>query len=136
MSVGKMNTFIEIVSTEPIKDSEGFVTTGDNILASVRAYKEERRGNEKWANMAAFSTATALFRFRKIPGIEINPSLYICCADGRYKIISAEDVRGRGMYFECLTEKNKSECEVTFHYGKLFIKNAKRFFNSYLKTCR
>ena len=107
MSYGKMNTFIDIISTEPIKDAGGFVSRGDNILASVRAYKEDRHGNEKWANMAAFSTATSLFRFRKIPGIEINPSLYIACADGRYRIVSAEDVRGRGMYAEVLAEKQE-----------------------------
>jgi head-tail adaptor len=107
MSLGKMNTFIEIISTEPTKDEEGFVTAGDNILASVRAYKEERHGNEKWANMAAFSTATALFRFRKIPGLTIDASLYIVCEDGRYRIISAEDVRGRGMYAEVLAEKQE-----------------------------
>ena len=42
MSYGKMNTFIDIITTEPIKDAEGFVTKGDRILASVRAYKETR----------------------------------------------------------------------------------------------
>ena len=50
MSIGKMNTFINIISTAPTKDAEGFVTTGDNTLAAVRAYKEDRHGNEKWAN--------------------------------------------------------------------------------------
>jgi UDP-2,3-diacylglucosamine pyrophosphatase LpxH len=105
VSFGKMNTFIDIISTEPAKDAEGFVVHGDNILASVRAYKEDRHGNEKWANMAAFSTATALFRFRKIPGAVIDSSLFITCEDSRYRIVSAEDVRGRGMYVEVLAEK-------------------------------
>lgn len=44
MSFGKMNTFIDIISTVPVKDSEGFAVTGDTILASIRAYKEDRRG--------------------------------------------------------------------------------------------
>ena len=105
MSYGKMNTSIDIISTAPAKDAEGFVTTSDNILASVRAYKEERHGNEKWANMAVFSTATALFRFRKIPGLTVDTTLFIVCENGRYRIISAEDVRGRGMYIEVLAEK-------------------------------
>ena len=105
MAFGKMNSFIDIVSAAPAKDAEGFVTTGDTVLASVRAYKEERHGTEKWANMAAFSTATALFRFRKIPGVEVDATLYIVCGDARYRIISAEDVRSRGMYVECLCEK-------------------------------
>lgn len=107
MSLGKMNSFIDIISTEPVKDSEGFVTTGDHIVASIRAYKEYRHGNERWANMAAFSEATALFRFRKIPGIEITTSLFIICDSERYRIVSAEDVKGRGMYIEVLAEKQE-----------------------------
>ena len=107
MSYGKMNTFIDIISTTPTKDAEGFVTTGDNILASIRAYMEERHGNEKWANMAAFSTANALFRFRKIPGLTVDTTLFIVCENERYRIISTEDVRGRGMYFEVLAEKQE-----------------------------
>lgn len=105
MSFGKINTFIDIISTEPVKDDEGFVNTGDTVLASVRAYKEDRHGNEKWANRAAFSTATALFRFRKLPDLTITTSLYITCADGRYRIHSVEDIKGRGMYVEVLAEK-------------------------------
>lgn len=100
-----MNSFIEIISTAPSKDADGFVTTGDHIIASVRAYKEDRHGNERWANMAAFSEATALFRFRKIPGVEITTSLFLICDSERYRIVSAEDVRGRGMYIEVLAEK-------------------------------
>lgn len=107
MSFGKMNTVIDIISTEPIKDAEGFVNTGDTVLTSVRAYKEDRHGNERWANMAAFSEATALFRFRKIPGIEITTSLFIICDSERYRIVSAEDVKGRGMYIEVLAEKQE-----------------------------
>ena len=105
MSFGKMNTFIDIISTAPIKDSEGFITRGDNILASVRAYKEDRHGSERWTNMAAFSTATSLFRFRKIPGLKVTTEMVITYDDGRYQILSAEDVRGRGMYVEVLAER-------------------------------
>gem|GEM_PF-7034109 len=32
-----LNSFIDIISTEPFKDLEGFVTHGDNVVASVRA---------------------------------------------------------------------------------------------------
>ena len=107
MSFGKMNMFIDLITTEPVKDDEGFVHTGDTVLASLRAYKEERHGNEKWANRAAFSTATALFRFRKLHGLEVTTSLVITCADGRYRILSVEDVKGRGMYIEVLAEKHE-----------------------------
>ncbi len=104
MSFGKMTSFIEIISTAPVKDSEGFAVPGDTVLANVRAYKEDRHGSEKWANMAAFSTATALFRFRRIPGVEIDTSLCIVCGGNRYRIVSVEDIRNKGMYIEVLTE--------------------------------
>ena len=107
MSFGKMNTPIDIISTAPAKDADGFATQGDHAIASIRAYKEDRHGDERWANMAAFSEATALFRFRKIPGVEITTSLFIVCGDERYRIISAENVRGRGMYVEVLAEKQE-----------------------------
>lgn len=103
-----MNTFIDIISAAPVKDAEGFVTRGDTILASVRTYKEERHNSEKWANMAAFSEATAVFRFRKIPGITIDTALFIADADGRYNIVSADDVRGRGMYVEVMAKEVKA----------------------------
>ncbi len=105
MSYGKLNTFIDIVTTLPVKDSEGFMSTGDTVLASVRAYKEDRSATERWANMTAFSTASALFRFRAIPGVTVDASLVITCTDGRYRILSVENVRGRGMYIEILAEK-------------------------------
>lgn len=107
MSFGKMSTLIDIISTAPVKDADGFVTNGDHIVASIRAYKEDRHGNERWANMAAFSEATALFRFRKIPDVEITTFLSIVCDNERYRIVSAEDVRGRGMYVEVLAEKQE-----------------------------
>lgn len=107
MSYGKMNCFIDIISDAPVKDSEGFVAHGDTVLASVRAYKEEQHGSERWANMAAFSEATAMFRFRKIPGVSIDTTLFIVDGSNRYNIISADDVRGRGMYIEALAKEVK-----------------------------
>lgn len=105
MSFGKMNTFIDIISTEPIKDKDGFAAIGDKILASVRAYKEDRHGSERWANRASFSSATSLFRFRKISGLRVTSEMVIVCDDGRYQILSVDDVRNRGMYVEVLAEK-------------------------------
>ena len=105
MSIGKMNTFIEIISTEPVKDSEGFVKTGDNILASLRAYKEDQHGSEAWKNRATFSSATSLFRFRSIPNMKVLTSHTIVCPDGRYNIVSVEDIKRKGMYIEVLAER-------------------------------
>lgn len=100
-----MNTFVDIVSTHPVKDSEGFAIKDGTVLASIWAYKEDRHGSESWANRAAFSKASALFRFRKIPGLEITTAHVLVCADGRYNIVSVEDIKGRGMYIEVLAEK-------------------------------
>ena len=105
MSFGKMNTFIDIVQTNQTKDADGFVTSNDTVLASVRAYKEDRHGTTTWANRAVFSTATAMFQFRVIPGVTIDTKLQILCGGDRYKILSAEDVRGRGMYIEVLADR-------------------------------
>jgi hypothetical protein len=105
MSFGKMNLFVNIVSTETEIDSAGFSSVVDKVLASVRAYREERHGTAIWANRAAFSEATCLFRFRRIPRLTVTPEMYLVCMDGRYRILSVEDVRGKGMYIECLAEK-------------------------------
>jgi hypothetical protein len=66
MGFGKMRTFVDIISTKPVKDSEGFAEKGDVILASVRAYKEDKHGSEKWANRAAFFTQFQYFAHNQI----------------------------------------------------------------------
>ena len=108
MSYGKMNSHIDIISTDPVKDAEGFVTKSARVLASVRAYKEVRNTTAKWERIignAAFANVTAMFRFRKIPGLTVTTSHFISDGDGLYNIVSAEDVRERGMYVEVLAEK-------------------------------
>ena len=110
MSFGKMNSFIDIISIENVIDEEGFSEKIENVVASVRAYKEDRHGTQKWANMAAFSEATTLFRFRKIPDVNITTKLYILHEGIRYDIISVENVRERGMYIEVMTKKVEPAC--------------------------
>ena len=105
MSFGKMNGFADIVITERKKDSEGFTTTVDEVLASVRVFREGRHGSQRWANLAAFSEATDLFRFRIIPGLTITTDHIIVCDGCRFQITSVENVRGRGMYNEVLAKK-------------------------------
>lgn len=46
MSFGMMQTFVEIYSTNSVKDEEGFVTKEEVLLLKTRAYKENRHGNE------------------------------------------------------------------------------------------
>ena len=107
MSYGKMNTFIDIIEKATMKDHEGFRTEVDNIIASVKAYREGRHGNEKWANRASFSEATDLFRFRRIPGATITTAMVVVNKEGRFQITSVEDVKGRGMYIEVLAKEVK-----------------------------
>lgn len=98
-----MNTFVDIIDKTTVKDSDGFATETDKIVASVRAYREERHGSKKWANMAAFTTANAIFKFRNIPGIYIKSGMVIVCDTGRYNIVSVEKLKC--MYLEVMAEK-------------------------------
>ena len=105
MSYGKMNSFAGIVETKQVKDSEGFTTTRDEVLASIRVYREGRHGSQRWANLAAFSEATDLFRFRRIPGLTVTTDQFLVTEDGRFDIVSVENVKGCGMYIEVLAKK-------------------------------
>ena len=107
MSFGKMNGFADIVETRQIKDSEGFSTTQDEVLASVRVYREGRHGSQRWANLAVFSEATDLFRFRCIPGLTVTTDHFLICDGERFNIISVENVKGRGMYSEVLAKRSE-----------------------------
>ena len=108
MSFGKMNGFANIVKTKQVKDSEGFTHSEDEVLASIRVYREGRHGSQRWANLAAFSEATDLFRFRRIPGLAVTTDHVLVTADGRYDIVSVENVKGRGMYIEVLAKRSES----------------------------
>jgi head-tail adaptor len=107
MSFGKMNTFIDLVQKVTVKDSEGFSIETDEIIASVRAYREGRHGSEKWANRAQFSEATDLFRFRQIPNVTVTTAMVVENKEGRFEITSVENVKGRGMYIEVLAKEVK-----------------------------
>lgn len=107
MSFGKMSTQIQITQKQVTLDSEGFQTESDVVVATVRAYREGRHGSEKWANRAAFSEATDLFRFRTIPGVRISTDMRLFCDGTVFEITSVEDVKGRGMYIEVLAKEVK-----------------------------
>ena len=105
MSYGRMNAMISIAREVVIKDAEGFAAKVDQVLVSLFAYREGRHGSQKWVNRAVFSEATDLFRFRLIPGLNVNTSHVILCGDDRFEITSVEDVKGRGMYLEVLAKR-------------------------------
>ncbi len=105
MSFGKMNEFAEIIRVTVTEDEEGFQSRDDHPIATIRVYHEERHSSLKWVNLAAFSEATDLFRFRRIPGVTVDTDCFITGPGGRYSVISAENVKGRGMYIEVLAKK-------------------------------
>lgn len=105
MSFGKMNVFITIAEKEYVKDKEGFKTETDMVVAETRAYREGRHGSERWANLAVFSEATDLFRFRVIPGLTVTTDMKIICEDHAFEITSVEDLKGKGMYLEVLARE-------------------------------
>lgn len=100
-----MNGFADIKKITKTKDSEGFATTSETVIASIRVCREGRHGSERWANLATFSEATDLFRFRAIPGVEVTTEHFIECDGERFDITSVENVKGRGMYTEVLAKK-------------------------------
>jgi len=103
MSYGKMRDPVTLIRVHHEKDADGFVETKDEVLARIRAYHEQRHGNVKWANRAAFSEATALFRFRVIPGVTVEPLYIIVCGLKRFEVLSVEVLGAR--YVEILARE-------------------------------
>ena len=108
MSYGKMSTLVDIVKPTITTDEDGFRIVSDEVLATVRAYREGRHGSERWANRAAFTDATDLFRFRVLPKLPVTTDMALVCGAERFEITSVEDVKGRGMYMEVLARKVES----------------------------
>ena len=100
-----MDTRIRLFRKDHGTDAEGFLVRDAVPLVDIRAYKEDRHGTEGWKNRASYTTATTLFRFRKIPRFHFTNDLFIVCEGERYEIFSFEDVKGRGMYMEVLAER-------------------------------
>ena len=105
MSFGKMNTAASIGRAWTDTDEEGFSVTRVSPVAIVRVYREGRHGSVRWANLAAFSEATDLFRMRRLPHVQVTPGKLIVLGNERFEILSVENVKGRGMYLEILAKK-------------------------------
>lgn len=105
MGLGLMNKPAKLCEKTLVTDSEGFSSQRVAVLADIRVFVEGRHGSERWANLAAFSEATELFRFRKIPNVKVTTKQYIIFEDEEYDILSVEDVKGRNMYIEVLAKK-------------------------------
>ena len=105
MSFGLMKALVVIVKPTVTTDEDGFRSTTDEVLATVRAYREGRHGSERWANRAAFTDTTDLFRFRVVPKLTVSTDIALVCGAERFEITSVEDVKGRRMYVEVLARK-------------------------------
>lgn len=105
MSIGMMNTWIDLREKHLVSDAEGFRTAEYKTIATVRAYREGRHGSERWSNRASFTDATDLFRFRVIPNTAITNDMQILCDGREFQITSIENVKGRGMYLEVLAKE-------------------------------
>lgn len=105
MGLGLMNKPAQLCEKTFVIDSEGFSSQRVAVLANIRVFVEGRHGSERWANLAAFSEATELFRFRRIPNVKVTTKQYIIFNDEEYDILSIEDVKGRNMYIEVLAKK-------------------------------
>jgi len=105
MGLGLMNKKAQLCTIQNTTDPEGFVSSLLVVLADLRVFVESRHGSERWANLASFSEATDLFRFRKIPNIEVTTKHYILYDDNQYNILSVENVKGRNMYIEVMAKK-------------------------------
>ena len=105
MGLGLMNKKAKIISITRETDSEGFSFEQVEALAEIRMFVEGRHGSEHWANLAAFSEATELFKLRRVPGLTITTKHYVEIDGTRYNVLSVENVKSRGMYIEILAKR-------------------------------
>ena len=105
-TLGKMSEHIDLIQPMVTKDAAGFATTGDEVIASVRAYMQVRHASGAWVNRAAYTKADLLFRIRAIPGVKITETMQISSAHGRY-VIDAVEYLGR--YLQILAHRTEAE---------------------------
>jgi acyl-CoA reductase-like NAD-dependent aldehyde dehydrogenase len=94
-----MRTTIDLIKPVTQRDQAGFITTTDQMVATVRAYVELRHASAAWVDRAAYTRADRLFRIRQIPHVTVDESMEIAAPDGRYIIDTVEQV---GRYIEIL----------------------------------
>lgn len=105
-TLGKMSEHIDLIQPVVTKDGAGFATTGDEVIASVRAYMEVRHASPAWVNRAAYTKADLLFRIRAIPGVKITEAMQISSAHGRCVIDAVEPI---GRYLQILAHRTEAE---------------------------
>ena len=84
--IGSMQETIDLITPVARRDAAGFTASAEQVVASVRAYRQMRHASSAWVNRAAYTQATVLFRIRTIPGLPVSEVMHIAAADGRYVI--------------------------------------------------
>ena len=105
-TLGRMSEHIDLIQPVVTKDAAGFASTGDEVIASVRAYMEVLHASPAWVNRAAYTKADLLFRIRAIPGIKITEAMEISSARGRCVIDAVEHI---GRYLQILAHRTEAE---------------------------
>ena len=105
-SLGRMSHHIDLIAPVVTKDAAGFATTGDEVIASGRAYMQVRHASPAWVNRAAYTKADLLFRIRAIPGVKITEAMQISSARGRCVIDAVEPI---GRYLQILAHRTEAE---------------------------
>ena len=109
MSIGDLNTPIQILRLRFGRDRDGFPTESEELIACVRARAEMRNATEKWNSRAVLRDASAVFTFRRIPHIEITTDMAIVCGADRYNIVSVENVCGRNLNTQVVARLEKED---------------------------
>lgn len=105
-SLGSMRDSIDLIRPVVTRDNAGFITTRDEVVATVRAYVETRHASAAWVNRAAYTTADVLFRIRTIPGLTVGADMEIAAPAGRFIIDTVEHT---GRYVEILAHASTPE---------------------------
>lgn len=104
--IGSMRDSIDLIAPVTVRDKAGFTITSDQVVATVRAYRETRHATATWGNRAAYTNATVLFRIRTIPGLDITEAMEITTHDSRFVIDTVEVI---GRYVEILAHQATPE---------------------------
>ena len=70
--IGSMRETIDLITPVARRDAAGFTGSSEQVVATVRAYREIRHASSAWVNRAAYTQATVLFRIRVIPGLTVS----------------------------------------------------------------
>ena len=101
---GKMNVYRKIKT----QDADGFTVQTEELMFTVRCYREGRLGGTSEANLTLQTAATDIFQVEAIPGFEFTREYLIEHNGQRFEILDVDAVKGRGFYVEILAKRLES----------------------------